>query len=181
MNEGFTLAKSIGFIKRLLNVGLWVGIGAFAIILLIPLVAPQLTLGSGFAFNGFVLSAPNHTRTLTTIQYLIQIVNFGCGLLCLLLLRGIVGSITPDTPFVLKNATRIQLIAIVLLVQVYLSQGLNYLYVSQMNTAIVDSTLYLRPQFTFLPDGALLGLLLLLLAKVYRYGCTLQHEHDTTV
>lgn len=181
MNEGFTLARSIQFIKRLLNVGFWVGIGAFALIILIPLVAPNLTSESGFVFNGFVLSATNNTRTLTTIKYLIQIVNFGCGLLCLWLLRAIVYSITPDTPFVLKNAARIQLIAIVMLIQVYLSQGLNYLYVSQMNTAIVDSTLYLRPQFTFLPDGALLGVCLLLLAKVYRYGCTLQYEHDTTV
>lgn len=179
MNETFTKAKTLRFLRRFLNLAFWVGLAACIIILIAQLVMPSFITESGLVFNGFVLSTSSSSAS--WIHYLILVAAMGCGLFCLWLLRGIAYSITEETPFVPKNASRIRLIGIVLLIQTYLSQLLNYLYVREINTVAAISASIIKPQLNLLPDGALVGLCIVFLAEIYRYGCTLQHEHDMTV
>lgn len=81
------------------------------------------------------------------------------------------------------NVNRIRIIGWAILIQSYLRQLIVYQYVQNLlqTSANHEVNDILQARFNLLPEGAVLALCILILAEVFRYGCVLQPEHDTTV
>jgi hypothetical protein len=77
----------------------------------------------------------------------------------------------------------LEIIALVVLVGTYVRQVLVYQYVKAVAVlgASGGSDVLIRPNFTLLPSGVLLAVCLFVLARIFKYGCQLQYEHDMTV
>lgn len=184
MDNRFTDSTPYRILRLVLSVGFWIAIGyaavMFVAILLsafVPQVREQFVAASTLQLDGFTItlpgSAPSPAHAVGAIGMLVA------GVICVWMLRNIVRSLKTDSPFTDANVKRIRVIGWVVLGQAYLHELSNYLFINGINadTAVIT----LKAQFTLLPDGVLLALCILVLAEVFRYGCTLQREHDTTV
>ena len=96
-------------------------------------------------------------------------------------LRKIFANLKAGQPFIPENARRIRAIGLLVilacLVQSFLGFGLGTILAK--NLAIEGVTI--RPQLNFGLDGFLIGLAILVLAEVFRYGAALQEDRDLTV
>ena len=96
-------------------------------------------------------------------------------------LRRIFANLKAGQPFIPENARRIRAIGLLVilacLVQSFLGFGLGTILAK--NLAIEGVTI--RPQLNFGLDGFLIGLVILVLAEVFRYGAALQEDRDLTV
>jgi hypothetical protein len=172
----------------ILNLGFWVSSACF-LLFLISLPAGAV-FHSNFQFNpsinydGFLLTYPIEKTDVFYWQFAsITGVVYGLGLTGIWMLRGLVYSLDKDSPFIQKNVSRIRIIGWTVLVQVYLRQLLVYQYIQKYLHTVANSEMnnVLQARFNLLPEGAVLALCILILAEVFRYGCVLQQEHDTTV
>lgn len=91
----------------------------------------------------------------------------------------ILKTVEEDKPFSIKNASRLSNIGIVLISGSFLFKIVQYFAASVVmdiiNTAVVNVNYSV--DITML----LIGLMLLVLAGVFKYGCHLQQEYDATV
>lgn len=95
--------------------------------------------------------------------------------------RRIFANLKAGQPFIPENVRRIRAIGLLViltcLVQSFLGFGLGMILAK--NLAIEGVTI--RPQLNFGLDGILVGLAILVLAEVFRYGAALQEDRDLTV
>ena len=170
-------------LRILVNAGFWIGLGAMAVFLILIVANPRSIASSGINFNGFVLSGSSIDKESHLLFYVSVALSSTVGLWCIWVLRNILNSLSSNSPFTLKNVKRIQIIGGIVLLQIYLKQGLNYLLVSKTYDTLLQkgADSVLQPRFTLIPEGIVWALCILVIAEIFRVGCVLQHEHDTTV
>lgn len=183
MNDQFTESTPYRVLRLVVSIGFWIALGYSAVMLVAIVLStfvPQIgdiVAASTLHLDGFTItlpgSAPNPTHAVGTIGML------AAGLICIWMLRNIVKSLRTGSPFTAENVKRIRVIGWVVFGQAYLHELSNYLFVNRIS--IDTAVITIKAQFTLLPDGVLLAICILVLAEVFRYGCTLQREHDTTV
>lgn len=178
MNETAPVNKrSFQIIRVLVNIFFWVGVAVLAAIIGISLFVAEAKLA--FSMEGFqVMPVPG-----LQMSWAPMIVWVLLGLALLLLLKQILNSMKQGTPFTQVNAKRLLAMGVLALAQSYAGQWNAYKFAQSVYDYSVQNGLapIIKPQFQLLPAGALLGLCLIVLAEVFRYGSVLQHEHDTTV
>ena len=184
MNELPPIRKrSFQIIRVIVNIGFWVGAVALAAILLVGLFAPQTQVTyRGYVAEGFLFSPiPGVQTGWETVPFNVLWMLFGVAFLWLL--KCILNSMGKGTPFTGQNASRLMWMGILALLQSYTGQWNAYRMAQALFQYNVQQGIspMIRPQFQLLPDSALLGICLLILAEVFRYGVILQQEHDTTV
>lgn len=191
MNEILEKTTAYRILRALLNIGLWVLIGisaAYLILWIIAALVPQsfthAVSSTSLVLSGFRIINSAEAQTALNPAYVTGIlVMMAAGIVCVWLLRSIVNSVRDGSPFTAENVKRIRTIGWVLFAQAYLHELTNYLFACSLyDTALQSgSSPVLIPHFTWLPDGVFLALCVLVLAEIFRYGCILQREHDTTV
>jgi hypothetical protein len=172
----------------ILNLGFWIS-SAFFLLFLISLPAgavfhSNFQFRPGINFDGFLLTYNIENTDAFYWQYaFIMGAAYCLGLTAIWMLRGLVYSLDKGSPFIQKNVNRIRVIGWAVLVQAYLHQMIVYQYVQKIlhTAAYREVNNVLQARFNLLPEGAVLALCILILAEVFRYGCVLQQEHDTTV
>lgn len=107
--------------------------------------------------------------------------SIGFGLLALIFrpLAGILKTVKEDQPFAAENANRLTNMGVVMLISSFLANVIQatvvFVIISTLNIPNIDVNYSLN--LTML----LMGLLLLILAGVFRYGSYLQDEVDSTL
>ncbi len=188
MNSCVNQSKVYGFLRMILNLGFWFS-AAFFLLFLISLPAgavfhSNLQFSPSISFDGLLFTCEIEKADAFYWQYTFMTgVVYCLGLLCIWMLRGLVYSLDKGSPFIPKNVNRIRIIGWAVLVQAYLHQLIVYHYVQKFlhTAAYREVNDVLQARFNLLPEGAVLALCILILAEVFRYGCVLQQEHDTTV
>jgi hypothetical protein len=190
-NKTFVNSKIYHVLRAFLNIGFWVGVVAVVIYMGFSIVQgitggmKSLFNSAQLSFDGFFLNqaAISKSDTSSIFVLLTTWLTIIVGLLCVWLLRNIVNSLSDSTPFTQKNVNRIRIIGWVLFAQAYLAQLMNYLLAKELSDAALSGGTQpiIQAHFNLIPEGVLLALCVLILAEVFRYGCTLQNEHDTTV
>jgi uncharacterized membrane protein len=181
-------SKVYGFLRMILNLGFWLSLAAF-LLFLISLPAgtifhSNLQFSPSISFDGLLFTYEVEKTGAFYWQYVLMVsVVYALGLFCIWTLRGLVYSLDKDSPFTQKNVNRIRTIGWAVLIQSYLRQLTVYQYVQHLlqTAANREVNSILQTRFNLLPEGAVLALCILILAEVFRYGCVLQQEHDTTV
>lgn len=169
-------------LRKIVNIGFWVSVGAFFATLILILVYPE-TMSSlnmsfeGFAISGTLISDKEFLGAWAVTSFALK---YLCGIFGIWMLKNVVNSFQSDTPFTSKNVNRIRLIAVAVLVQSYIKQISNYLLAKNIDITAGTDIIF-QPRFTIITEGAVLALCIFILADVFRLGCALQHEHDTTV
>jgi hypothetical protein len=187
MNESFINSKIYKILHFLLNAGLWVGIGLSVIIISYSVIYPLLSGNntSGIVFDGFILT--NNTILKVSEIYFIfiamSVIISVCGIICIWMLKNIINSLRSGTPFTDVNVRRIRIIGWTVFAYTYLRQILNYLYIQSYSDALINNGMesVFKANFTVIPNGVILALCIIIIAEIFRYGCVLQQEHDTTV
>ncbi|MGB7605925.1 MAG: DUF2975 domain-containing protein [Lutisporaceae bacterium] len=91
----------------------------------------------------------------------------------------ILGTIKDDKPFAPENSKRLTTIGITLMIGAFIERAGEYLVASTMiNTLKLNS---LSANFSADSNMILIGFVVLILAGVFKYGCYLQNEYDSTV
>ncbi|HEX3037415.1 MAG TPA: DUF2975 domain-containing protein [Oscillospiraceae bacterium] len=190
MNEKFINSKVYHVLRSVLNLFFWVTAVACLFWLCWLIVSsfvdktfPHFSIVPNF--DGFILTETvsiksGTTGTLYFFTTLLYVADF---FLCFAMLRNIVNSLCNTTPFTQKNVNRIRIMGWSLLAGAYLNELMNYLYAQQIFDSYHKNgtQCMIQPHFSFLPNGVFLALCVIVLAEVFRYGYTLQNEHDTTV
>jgi hypothetical protein len=99
----------------------------------------------------------------------------------LLQLRGVVRTLAAGTPFVAANAVRIRRIGYAIILGNLASFGVGYLTSTQMMRHFVAEGLSfdVRPELNFVALGS--GLVILVLAEVFRIGTRLEEDQAMTI
>lgn len=191
MNKSFVNSKIYKILHAILHFGLWISIGVSAIYLIVILyqnfsVGNKKWLNStGLCFDGFILNNEVLTKSVKSsfLFFFTAAMTLSISILCIWILCNIVDSLKDSSPFTMKNVKRIRMIGWVLFAQAYLRQLMNYIFANELYNAYLQNEIQpvLKARFTLIPDGAFLALCILVLAEIFRYGCNLQQEHDTTV
>lgn len=171
-------------VRFLLDIGLIIGLGFSVVFMALLLFKPEAASSFGLNFDGFMLdnkiispASPYFAKFCCTIAAFLV-----TSILSLWMLRNTVASLGDASPFTRKNVNRIRIIGWALLAQAYVKELMIYLIAKQLSTMLnQNGTPLLQGVFTLLPDGVILALCVLVLAEVFKHGCTLQLEHDTTV
>lgn len=171
-------------VRFLLDIGLFIGIGFSVVFMALLVFSPQSTSAFGLNLDGFMLDnkivsqeSPYFASFCCTIAAFLV-----TSILSLWMLRNTVASLGDGSPFTMKNVNRIRIIGWALFAQAYVKELMIYLIAKQLSTVLTQNgTSAVQGSFTLLPDGIILALCVLVLAEVFKHGCTLQQEHDTTV
>lgn len=103
------------------------------------------------------------------------------SLTLLVLLRGILKTLSAGTPFVDTNANRIRAIGILIPAFGFLIQGLQWATsLVAMNTVTADG-LEIEARLTLNPTYLFIGLVIVALAEAFRHGTDLQTDAELTV
>lgn len=186
MSNTFTNSKLYKSLYLLLNIGLWVSI-LFSLVSIFILFfkGNQGFISSGLAFDGFAIVNNNSFKTLglNWLFIIISLTTYCTGIICIWMLRNIVNSLKFSSPFTLDTVKRIRIIGWALFIEAYLRQLLNYLYINELSNWYINNGIepIIQSRFNILPDKIVLVLCILILAEVFKYGCILQSEHDSTV
>jgi len=190
MNTVKITSPAMKFLRVLVDFGFWIGV--LALVVFVALVVFQLPVGPGgqrivpnMQFDGFriessvALQSQGNYAMLVFLMVLMML----SAIIGLWFVRAMVHSLKAGTPFTFANARRLEIIALVVLVGTYVRQVLVYQYVKAVAVlgASGGSDVLIRPNFTLLPSGVLLAVCLFVLARIFKYGCQLQYEHDMTV
>ncbi len=178
MNETAPIKKrSFKIIRVFVNIAFWIGVAVLAAMIGVSLFAAEAKLA--FSMEGFMLLPVPGLK----ISWGPTIVWVLLGAALLWLLKQILNSMKQGTPFTEKNAKRLLAMGLLALAQTYVGQWNAYRLAQSVFDYSVQNGLtpVMQPQFQLLPASALLGICLLVLAEVFRYGSVLQQEHDTTV
>ncbi len=184
MNEKVKNLRVFHVLRILLNVVFWLILAVSVIFLVLLIINPGFNTPFSLSFDGFVISSEAQASGGNFSLYNIMVVMvLLVGVLCIWMLKSIVKSLCNSSPFVKENVKRIRIIGWALLIQAYLKQFLYYAFAkSLMDASLLNGVQpALQPRLNIIPEGALLALFVLILAEIFNYGCTLQHEHDTTV
>ncbi|MDV3429573.1 MAG: DUF2975 domain-containing protein [Bacillota bacterium] len=187
MEKSFLNSKIYKVLHAFVNVGLWISIVMSVIYLILLLFIPDFLTGSNsnLSFDGFILTNDILGKK-TESYYLLSFANvvaMGVGILCLWMIRDIINSLRSNSPFISKNVKRIRVIGWTLFADTYLSQLISYSFADKLYHFYVQKGIepLIKARFTIIPNGAILALIIILLAEIFKFGCTLQQEHDTTV
>ncbi|MDF2686784.1 MAG: hypothetical protein K0S55_1967 [Clostridia bacterium] len=190
MNESFINSKIYKALHFILNAGLWIGIALSVVFIILTIINPFLSenngfLNSGICFDGFIITNDILTE-MTEVNYLLIIMSVIVpvfGILCIWMLRNIINSLRNGSPFTNENVKRIRIIGWVIFAYTYLNQIINYFYIQNLYDALINEGIepVFKANFTIIPNGVILAFCILVLAEIFRYGCILQQEHDTTV
>lgn len=186
MSNSFTNSKLYKILYLLLNVGLWIAIALSCFSLIILFFNQNQTfMTSGLSFDGFLIVHNNISESsdLHWLFIIITLTTYCSGIICIWMLRNIVNSLKINSPFTLNNVKRMRIIGWTLFIEVYLKQLLNYMYVNELSNWSIKNGIepILQARFNILPDKIVLVLCILILAEIFKYGCILQSEHDSTV
>ncbi len=107
------------------------------------------------------------------------IISLGVFLFVLNRLRAIFRTLRDQNPFVERNASRIRMIGIVLVAGQFASRALGALYAARIIREISVAGLTLTPDFSLNAWVILSGLILLMLAEVFRLGGAMKGELET--
>ncbi len=136
---------------------------------------------------GLSLDVPLHTVAPGAIRPLFGLV-FGLGLAAMLLmfavvsqLRGILSTTASGTPFVSENAGRVRSIGFAVLGWAVLKTLAEAVMGTFLATHLTWPGVHLNVKVDLSAETVVFGLLILVLAEVFRYGIALQEEHDLTV
>jgi len=126
---------------------------------------------------------PPHTvgslKPIFVTAILSSIAAFGILALIFIKLAGILKSVTKDQPFAPENAGRLQAIGVTLLIASALVNALRAVVIRTMvSTLNIEA---INVNFSLNTSMLLTGLLVLILAGVFRYGNYLQEEVDSTL
>ncbi len=190
MNEKFINSKVYHALRALLNLFFWVTAVIFLFYFcwlivssFVDKTSPYFSIGPNL--DGFILTEAMSMKSGTTgiFYFFTALLDVAAFFICFSMLRNIVNSLCDATPFTQKNVNRIRIMGWTLLAWVYLNDGMNYLYAQQIFDSYHQNgtQCMIQPHFNWLPNGIFLALCVVVLAEVFRYGCTLQNEHDTTV
>ena len=103
------------------------------------------------------------------------------AIILLVLLRSILRTVAAGTPFVEGNARRIRAIGILIPAFGLLIQALQWATaLVTMNTVVADG-LHIKASLTLNLTYLFIGLVIVALAEVFRYGSLLQADADLTV
>ncbi len=183
MVKSFIDLKFYKILRIVLNIGVWIAAGAFLISFFVLLFIPETEFN--LAFEGFTLSEINTPET--AFQRVTFLVSAGLmmlsGVFCIWMLRNIVNSFKFGSPFSKDNVRRIRLFGWALIVMAYLKQFACFITADRISQTLTGrgTNSLIQARFSVIPEGAVLALCVLLLAEIFRYGCLLQSEHDTTV
>ncbi|HOP12196.1 MAG TPA: DUF2975 domain-containing protein [Oscillospiraceae bacterium] len=176
-------SKFYKILRVVLNIALWIAAGAFLASFFLLLFKPEMM--SNLVLDGFSLNGIDYSET--PILKIIFIANTDIimllGVFCVWMLRNIVNSLKAGSPFSTDNVRRIRLVGWALFVTAYLRQAASFMAADQVSQMLSEKGLdsFIQAQFRIIPEGAVLAFCVLLLAEIFRYGCMLQAEHDTTV
>ncbi len=106
----------------------------------------------------------------------------GAGLLIIYLLRKILVSLVNGTTFMPKNVIRIRIIGLAV-IAITLLTGFSTIWLNQLLASSIDLQGFeLLPKFRFQDFGGVLwGVIILILAEVFRQGAYLQEDKDLTI
>lgn len=191
MNKPIIKTGAYKAVLIIVNAAFWIGLCIFGIYLaffIASFFSPNMAssfFNGGINFDGFRLTG-NISRILSN-SFAFYAVPFGAvlliGLAVLWMLKKICGSLKTGTPFIRENVVRLRIIGWFLFGQAYLAQAAYFMIANDIFTRYLRSAgeSPIEPHFTLLPTNAIVALIVLFLAEIFRYGCALQREHDTTV
>ena len=97
------------------------------------------------------------------------------------LIRQVVASVLEGDPFTLRNAGRLRLVGLILLVGGILGPLLEYVHASMVLAQVGNHNLPLSPPLSFSADVILLGLIILALSTVFGHGKELEDDKSLTI
>jgi hypothetical protein len=103
------------------------------------------------------------------------------GLFVLYQLRRLLANVSAGHPFSDDSAVRIRRIGLLIIAAALVSAAVTYGIGCYFARHISIPGLPLSPSFSFPCETVLLGLIILVLSEVFRYGARLQEDHDLTV
>lgn len=183
MTNSFIDSKFYKILRAVLNIGLWLAVGASLICFFLLLFKPEMVsemVFDGISFNGI----DDFESTFSKIVFLISNdLMMLSGILGLLMLRNVVNSLKSGSPFSRDNVKRIRILGWSLFAMAYFKQTACLITVDRISQTLSEKGMdsLIQAQFQLLPDGVVLAVCVLLLAEIFRYGCMLQTEHDSTV
>ena len=183
MANTFIDSKFYKFLRAVLNVGFWIAAAAFLASFFLLLFKPETA--ANLVFDGFTLSGiDNFSSMLSKVIFIVSTdLMMLLGVFCVWMLRDVVNSLKIGSPFSTLNVKRIRLLGWALFAVAYLRQAACYITADRMSQVLSDNGMgsLIQARFQLIPEGAVLAICVLLLAEVFRYGCMLQNEHDTTI
>ena len=115
-----------------------------------------------------------------SIPYLGLFLNFGIFLFVTYHLKRIVSSFTSTGPFIKLNVSRVRYIGLALIIFQVIDLLFDLIYVQYLNANLIWEN---QGQFTSSFDFtiSLLGLLIFLIAEIFRLGVSFREESDLTI
>lgn len=179
--------KLFWLLHTCVNLGCYIGtaFAAFRIALFIafPFLPESLVQQGSFGIivNGFSISVQAFEQIGNEwLPICLAALSVASGATMLWLYRALLNSFAAGSPFTAKNAKLLLWMGILFFAQAYATQGFNFILAQGFSHMPLEQ-LSIRAYFSLLPEGTLLALGLVVLAAVFRYGKTLQEEHDNTV
>jgi len=97
------------------------------------------------------------------------------------LVRQVVASVLQGDPFTARNAGRLRLVGLILLIAGTVGPLLEYLHADMVLAQVGSSTIPLSPPLTFSPEVILAGLIMLALSTVFGHGKELEDDKSLTI
>jgi hypothetical protein len=115
-----------------------------------------------------------------SITYFGLLLNFGIVLFVTYHLKKIVSTFTKRSPFIKLNVARVRYIGLALVIFPVLDLLFDFIYVQYLNANLIWES---QGQFTLSFDFIilLLGLLIILIAEIFRLGVSFREESDLTI
>lgn len=181
------------FLRLVLNLAWYLGIAATVLLALSqlyfflipppslsgPLMVQFETPGLVFRFAKGLIDS--HSPTLFVLQFTLVIPLLAIGLLVIYQLRKIFNTLVDGTPFTIDNVRRIRFIGAAVIAGTLLKGLLHTLIGIYFSNVIQLPGLELNANVKIDFIGIFLGLVILVLAEVFRHGARLQEDQDLTV
>lgn len=134
----------------------------------------------GLVFR-FTDGMPGPSLAQFVLQFFLILFLLAIGLLVLYQLRKIFATLAGETPFTGENVRRIRIIGIAVVTGSLLSTIVHFMIGLYISNIVHLPGLELYANFKVDISGIFLGVVVIILAEVFRYGASLQEEQDLTV
>lgn len=188
-----TISPTLAWARRLTGIA-FVAIAVCAVLFLvfavISFAAPDLldadTSHLGFDLDGFSIGfdktmLTGSTPQLAHVQVLVWALPFAGVLYIIHQLRRLLNDLGGKTPFTIPNATRISRIGAAIMAMTTVLACGSYALGSYMANTLAFPGVTFRTNLQFPYCSLFVGLLVMLLAEIFRYGARLQEDNDLTV
>lgn len=178
-------------LKVVLDLAWYLGLAGVVLLVLFQVYflvgGPELIPGSlqietpGLVFR-FTDGLPEPvTRTKFVVQFILVLLLMAVGLVVLYQLRKIFATLAGETPFTGENVRRIRIIGIAVIAGALLNTIVHIMIGIYLSSIVRVPGLELSVNLKVDLNGILLGVVVIILAEVFRYGACLQEEQDLTV